>query len=60
MDKNVTRTEVQIDWVGQLIPTHIVITPEPAYSVSESSRNTAADAYRPRDLSRSVKEVCDE
>jgi hypothetical protein len=65
MDKNVTRTEVQIDWVGQLTPPHIVITPEPVYPVGEKSRHSTgstrvADVYRPRNLSRSVKGVCDE
>lgn len=60
MDKNVTRTEVQIDWVSQLAPTHIVITPEPVHQDSENSRHATADTFRSRNLSRCVREVCDE
>jgi len=36
MDKNVNHTtEEQIDWVSQLTPTHINITPEPAFRFGE-------------------------
>lgn len=68
MDKNVTRTEEQLDWVSQLTPTHINITPEPVFPFGEqpliigetrSGKTRLADltnVFRPRHLSGNDQE----
>lgn len=68
MDKNVIRTEEQIDWVSQLTPTHINLTSESVFPFGEqpliightrtgkTSLSDLSAVFRPRHLSGSDQE----
>lgn len=68
MDKNVIPTEEQIDWVSQLTPTHINLTPEPIFPLEgkpliightrtgKTRLADLSDVFRPRHLSGSDQE----
>lgn len=63
MDKNVNRTEEQIDWVSQLAPTYINLTPEDwpkttlvLGSTRSGKTRLQEPVFHPRNLSASTKD----